>query len=54
MALHLQPDVSTLHVLCCVRLTDTTDTDNMMQIAVELAMKSTVSTADNEDGPILK
>ena len=52
MTLCLQPDVSTFHMLCCVRLTG-----NMMcnsQIAVELAMVSTASTVDIEDGPILK
>ena len=51
MTLCLQPDVSTFHMLCCVRLTG-----NMMrnsQIAVELAMVSTASTVDIEDGPIL-
>ena len=38
-------------MICCVRLTE-----NMMrsfQIAVELAMASTASTVDIEDGPIL-
>ena len=42
----------TFHMLCCVRLTG-----NIMrnsQIAVELAMVSTASTVDIEDGPILK